>query len=120
MLKRILVVDDDPDTLDAIKEILNYSGFEVRTLPSSHDLYDILKEYDPQLLLIDLLLKEKNGGNICKELKTNENTAGLKIILISAYPGLTGSLSKYLCNDYIAKPFDMSVLIDKVRHQLEL
>lgn len=119
MLKRILVLDDDPDTLDAIKEILNYSGFDVRTLLSSERLHDVLNEYDPHLLLIDLLLKDKNGGNICRDLKTCQHTAELKVILISAYPGLNGSLSKYLCNDYIAKPFDMSVLIEKVRLQLD-
>lgn len=119
MSKRILILDDDPDTLDAIREILSYSGFEVKALPSSDNLDEIIEEYNPHLLLIDLLLKGKDGGTICRELKMSKETAELKVILISAYPGLTGSLSKYLCNDYIAKPFDMNVLIDKVKQQVE-
>ena len=119
MLKRILILDDDPDTLDAIKEILTYSGFEVRTSPSGTHLDEIIEEYNPHLLLLDMLLQGKNGGDICKELKLSEKTAGLKIILISAYPGLTGSHARYLCNDFLAKPFDMSVLIDKVNKVID-
>ena len=118
MLKRILILDDDPDTLEAIKEILSYSGFEVKTAPSSDPLNETIAEYDPHLLLIDMLLQGKNGGDICKALKLSEKTADLKIILISAYPGLTGAHAKYLCNDFIAKPFDMNVLIDKVNQQI--
>lgn len=118
MLKRILILDDDLDTLEAIKEILTYSGFEVRTSPSSDYLNEIIAEYDPHLLLIDMLLKGKNGGDICKELKLSDKTSDLKVILISAYPGLSGSHKKYLCNDFIAKPFDMNVLIDKVNEHI--
>lgn len=119
MLKRILVLEDDLDTLDAIKEILTYSGFAVHTESSADRLHELLEEYNPHLLLIDLLLRGKNGGDICKELKSSEKTSGLKVILISAYPGLSNSHTKYLCNDFIAKPFDMDVLIHKVTQQLE-
>lgn len=118
MLKRILILDDDPDTLDAIQEILTYSGFEVRTAPSGEHLIELIEEYAPDLLLIDLLLKGKNGGDICRELKSSGKAAGMKVILISAYPGLNSSHTRYLCDDFIAKPFDMNVLIDKVNHQL--
>jgi DNA-binding response OmpR family regulator len=117
-MKRILILDDDLDTLDAIKEILTYSGFEVKTAPSGDDLDQLIAEYNPHLLLIDLLLRGKNGGDLCRKLKTSGKTTELKVILMSAYPGLSGSEEKYLCDDFVAKPFDMHVLIDKVNRHL--
>ncbi|MES3018260.1 MAG: response regulator [Bacteroidota bacterium] len=117
MSKKILILDDDTNVLDMLQEVLLYEKFEVRVVS---DLASFLKAFEgnylPDLVLIDYLLKGVNGGEVCYQLKSNERTAGIPVILMSAYPQIFQSLGNYGCDEFIAKPFDLDEILDIVKN----
>ncbi|MET3980766.1 CheY-like chemotaxis protein [Mucilaginibacter sp. UYP25] len=121
MSKRILIIDNDPGVLNVMREILEYSGFEVVALPSTPNIFNDIIAFNPHLLLIDYLLNEINGGELCHQVKENPATCYLPVIIVSAYPKVIDSLGYYGCDTFIAKPFDMNDLLDKVdRYSLNI
>ncbi len=68
-MKRILVLDDDKNILEVLEETLRYSNYEVKLIEESKNLFSIINEFDPHLILLDFLLLDENGGEICYKLK---------------------------------------------------
>jgi DNA-binding response OmpR family regulator len=114
MLKKVLVLDNDPRILDVMQEALNYEGFEVDTFDGTDDILKLVDNHKPDLLIIDYILNGVNGGELCRKVKDCKVTANLPVIIFSAYPKVFQSLGFYGCNAFIPKPFDLSELIDKV------
>ena len=118
-MKRILAVDDNDDILEVLRYILEDSGYEVDTLSDGHFLFDKIKEHTPDLILLDIMLGDMDGRELCKMLKSNVETQDIPIIMISASHGLSERFKP--CDapdDFLAKPFDISELLDKVQTQL--
>ena len=111
---QILVVEDDPDLGTMIKLMLEHKGFAV-TLPERIEQTEqILRNNNIDLVLMDMLLSGANGMNICTELKSDNETKHIPVMMISAHPE-----AKELClgagaDDFISKPFDIQDLIFKV------
>lgn len=118
MLKRILVIDNDPGILDAMREVLNYEGYEAIVKEETSDILTLVQQYHPDLLLIDYILNGINGGELCHEVKVNSNTSHIPVILMSAYPRVLQSLGHYGFDDFIPKPFDLSDLTYRIAGQL--
>ncbi|WP_374166694.1 two-component system response regulator [Arcticibacter sp. MXS-1] len=114
MTKKILILDDDEAVLDALEAALEYNKFAVKTADKSDDIFKVIEEFKPDLVLVDYILAGINGGEICHQIKTNEATSHIPVILISAYPRVLLSLGDYGCDAFIAKPFDLSELIEHV------
>lgn len=114
MPKRVLILDDDKDVLDVMQEALTYEGFEVYTITATDNIFSVLEEYHPDVLLIDYLLNGINGGEICSQIKKNELTCELPVVILSAYPRVIDSLGYYHCNKFIPKPFDLNELVDEI------
>lgn len=113
--KRILVLDDDRYILDILDEALTYEEFEVKTAMDIQSFFSLMDDYQPNLVLIDYLLQGINGGEVCHQIKSEEETREVPVILMSAYPRVFESLGTYGCDEFIAKPFDLYSLIDKVK-----
>jgi len=111
---QILAVEDDPDLGTMIKLMLEHKGFAV-TLPERIEQTEqILRNNNIDLVLMDMLLSGANGMNICTELKSDNETKHIPVMMISAHPE-----AKELClgagaDDFISKPFDIQDLIFKV------
>jgi len=119
MCKRILVLDDDLAILDVLKEILEYSGYDVNTLSRGDAVSEKIQEYHPDLILLDVMLAEQDGREICRHIKQQQDTANIPVILISATHDLSKSLDqKGAPDDFVAKPFDIYHLLDKIEYQL--
>ena len=118
MTKKILILDDDEAVLEALEAALEYNKFTVKTADKSDDIFKVIEEYKPDLVLIDYILTGINGGEICHQIKTNEATSHIPVILISAYPRVLLSLGDYGCDAFIAKPFDLSELVEQVNNCL--
>lgn len=114
--KRVLVIDDDNDTLDVMEEILTYEGFEVRSLADTSNVFPEINRYSPDIIILDYILRGINGGDICHQIKVNPYTANVPVILMSAYPRVFNSLGSYGCNIFIAKPFDLNDLVGQIHH----
>jgi DNA-binding response OmpR family regulator len=114
--KKILVVDDDPDILDALRFLLEDAGYEVKTTEKG-EYAENLRDTNgglPDVIILDVLLSGKDGRIICQKLKSQEDTKRVPIIMISAHPNAKQSVSAVGADDFIAKPFDMDELLAKV------
>jgi DNA-binding response OmpR family regulator len=117
--KKVLVIDDDEAVLDVMKEALTYEGFEVKIAEKADDVLAMINTYQPDLLLIDYILKGINGGEICHQVKDNGRERKLPVIIVSAYPKVLTSLGDYGCDKFIAKPFDLDDLVGSIKSVLQ-
>ncbi|PPK99178.1 response regulator [Parapedobacter indicus] len=113
MKKKILYIEDDPDMADIVSEIMQYEEYEVIT-DSGKAMHKLLKENDIGLILMDEGLSWCWGSNLCKELRSDERTADIPIIMISAVREIDDIAQHCGANAYIRKPFEIYDVIDAV------
>jgi DNA-binding response OmpR family regulator len=122
MCKRILVLDDDLAILSALRDILEYNGYEVNTFSRGDKIFENIQQYHPDLILLDVMLADLDGREICQRIKENQEKDGgdrIPVILISATHDLADCVTqKGAPDDFLAKPFDITTLLDKIEHQL--
>jgi DNA-binding response OmpR family regulator len=115
--KKVLVVDDDKDIRELMHLILEMEGYAVTELDNGHDVFDAIQVLRPDVVLLDVMLGDTDGRDICKLLKSDPGMKDIPIIIVSASHGQHTMHEKQCgANDYLAKPFDMNDLIDHVRH----
>jgi two-component system phosphate regulon response regulator PhoB len=116
---RILAVDDDRDILEVLQFILEDSGYEVDTLSDGRFLFEKIKANAPDLILLDIMLGNMDGRELCKDIKSNDDTQKIPVILVSASHNIADTINKKGApNAFIAKPFDIDELLDAIRIQL--
>lgn len=118
MPNKILVVDDDESILDAISMILEDAGYEVEITFKGEETFTKINEFNPDLILLDVLMSGNDGRHICKKLKTQESTRRIPIIMISAHPSAEGSTKECGADDFLAKPFDTTELLTIIKKYL--
>lgn len=111
-MKKVLIVDNEESILEAIRFILIDAGYEVETRIEIG--VSRVKKILPDLILLDLRLSGKNGGEIARKLKNDKDTKHIPVILISASPIKVKLIKEYGADDYIQKPFDIDFLLKKV------
>jgi DNA-binding response OmpR family regulator len=117
--KKILVLDDDPDLLEMMSYLLSDSGYAVETLSGGETVFQSIEAFQPDLVLMDVMLADMDGRKICAAIKENAETSGLPVILISGTHDLAASLQQPGApNDFVAKPFDIDHLLRRIRIQL--
>jgi CheY-like chemotaxis protein len=119
MSKNILIIDDQGDILELLKEIFEMEGYHVTALPYTEDIIGSITQHQPDLVLLDFLLAGVNGGELCHQLKTHPIYSHIPVIMLSGYPRVLESLGNYGADAFIAKPFDMHQLTDTVKHWME-
>ena len=117
-MKRILAVDDNKDILEILKYILEDSGYEVDTLSDGHHLLEHIHKHAPDLILLDIMLGDMDGRELCRDVKTGEETHDIPVIMISASHRLADTMAKCKPDDFVEKPFDIRVLLNSVERQL--
>ena len=119
-MQRILAVDDNEDILEVIKLILEDFGYEVDTLADGNLLFDKVKETHPDLVLLDVMLGNIDGRELCREMKARLETRDIPVILVSASHQVSErfSLNGGAPDDFLAKPFNISDLLEKVASHL--
>lgn len=116
--KKILVADDDPAILDAVRMMLEYCDYDVCT--SADGMFvPKLRDQKPQLLLLDIWLSGTDGREVCRKLKSRKETKDIPIILISASSDAEKSWKESGANDFLPKPFEMNDLLNKIEKQLQ-
>ena len=117
-MSRILIVDDDPDLLEILSYFLTTSGYEIMTLPKGDAIFENIAGFHPDLILMDVMLAGMDGREICKLIKGNVLNI-MQVILISGTHDLALTLQQTGApNDFLAKPFDLEVLLKKIAFQL--
>jgi DNA-binding response OmpR family regulator len=114
MKKIIMAVDDDDDMLALVSIILSKSGYDVRSDTTS-TIINTIPDVHPDLIILDVNLKEEDGSEICKTLKDNVFTSKIPIILFSATPDLERIALENGADDYLSKPFESEDLLHTVK-----
>ena len=94
-MKKILFVEDEPSLQKAIKEVLTQEKFEVLIASDGEEGLKLVKEKKPDLILLDLILPKKDGFEVLKELKEDDNTKDIPVIVLTNLEG-TGDVEKAL------------------------
>ena len=113
MDKTIYIIDDEESILEALKFMLEYDGYLVKTSTTGKVLFELTDQL-PDLILIDFLLTNEDGREIARKLKLNEKTKHIPIILISAHPESLKNLKEYGIDDFMAKPFEIDEMLNKI------
>lgn len=116
--KRLLVVDDERDILEFLRIILEEEGYEVVTAEKGEYLEQLRNGGLPHLILVDVLLSGKDGRAIVKFLKSQEATKHIPVIMFSAHPSAAETARQAGADDFLAKPFEIDVLLAKIAHLL--
>ncbi|MDY3927835.1 MAG: response regulator transcription factor [Clostridia bacterium] len=113
----IYCVEDDINIRELIEYTLVQSGFEFCGFENSTDFYDKLSQKKPDLILLDIMLPDKDGMTILKELRASRITKSLPIIMLTAKSGQMDKIKGLDsgADDYITKPFDILELISRIK-----
>jgi two-component system, OmpR family, phosphate regulon response regulator PhoB len=114
MTKQIIIVDDDRDILDMMQLTLEYEGYQVKASTNSNCFRQLQPGNLPRLILLDVQLSGEDGMAICRQLKANTLTKDIPIILASAIDVGSQVRKEKCADDFLAKPFSLKTLIDKV------
>jgi two-component system phosphate regulon response regulator PhoB len=117
---KILVVDDEPDAVELVAFNLKTAGFEVVTADDGEEALRKAQSAGPDLIVLDLMLPEMDGLEVCKHLRSGEATANVPIIMLTAR---AGEVDRVLglelgADDYLTKPFSPRELVLRIKKLL--
>ncbi len=115
-VKRILIADDEPDILEIIQYNLKTEGYEVATAKNGNDALDLAKRFNPDLIILDIMMPGKTGIEVCNLLRMQPAFNDTLIIFLTALSD-EGTEIKGLetgADDYLTKPISPKVLVSKV------
>ena len=115
--RRVMVVDDDPDALALMEKILSDDGFELIKVSSATEVGLKAAQLSPDLILLDFLMPEINGFEVCKALRENEMTRSIPIMAVTCLSKERDIERIFACgaDEYLAKPFKVDQLLETVR-----
>jgi DNA-binding response OmpR family regulator len=122
MAKRILAIDDEPDTLLVIESALKGEGYEVETAEGGEKGIKAAYENPPDLITLDVMMPGMNGADVSRKLKANPATAKVPIIMLTALHEkkyIKAALLQLGVDYYIVKPFEIVDFLNKVKEALE-
>lgn len=118
----ILVVDDEPESVRVLSQLLWQEGYYVRRTTDSQLALKSAQFDPPDLILVDVMMPELNGFELCQQLKQSASTQAIPVIFITALDDISGKASAFAAGaaDYLAKPFQAEEVLMRVRNQLTL
>ena len=120
MRKKVLIADDEPNIVVSLEFLLQQGGYEVRTVSNGNEALRAAREFQPHLLLLDIMLPLRNGFEVCQLIRESPELKELKIIMLTA-KGREAEVAKGLAlgaDAYITKPFATRELLETVRQLL--
>jgi DNA-binding response OmpR family regulator len=117
----ITILDDDPTALSALEHIFTRRSYRVSTFTEPGDALKHIRDTNPDLLILDLMLQGFDGFELCRVLRNNEKTKHLPILILTAAPSKENVLKaiKMDINGFMAKPFEPKAIVDRVKKTLE-
>lgn len=113
--KNILVVEDNHAILDVITLILQSEAYKVTGLNKSADMMSHIDTLKPDLIILDIMLPDADGRELLKQLRSEENTKDIPVLMISArYTAENVEHGEFKPNGFLAKPFDIDELLDRI------
>lgn len=119
---KILIVDDLPDNLNLLATLLTHQGYAVRRAPSGSLALLNVPRFQPDLILLDIMMPELDGYEVCARLKADPLSQEIPVIFLSALEDALDKVRAFDVGaaDYITKPFQTAEVLVRVEHQLKL
>ena len=121
--RRVLVVDDDEELVELLSDVFEKDRrFEVRTTNNGFDAGMLVKEFRPDIVVLDVMLPDINGKEVCQRVRSDTRLDDVKIICISGMveQDKVADLKEAGANDFMQKPFAVEKLLERVCELLEL
>lgn len=123
MAKKIVAVDDDVHFLELVETVLEDAGYEVRTCADANQAFPLIKEWKPDLLLLDIWMPDRSGWEILELMQIDPEVRSIPVIFVTAAEmevkaverGIMQRYRQRLRADTLFKPFEMSELLAKVQ-----
>ncbi len=119
MSKRILIVDDDPVVLHLVESMLKANGYEVDKAADGLDALVKIKQEPPDIVILDIIMPEINGYDVCCELRFNKEFMQIPILILTeTEQEIEDSIGKRVNIEYLKKPVVVNLLLDKIKYLL--
>lgn len=117
----LLVADDDPEILGMLALRLSKKGYTVLEAGDGVQTLAVAREEHPDLIVLDVMMPGKNGWEVARELRTDEATRNIGIVVLTAIGERMNEMTSplYGADDYLDKPFEFAELEQKIEHTLE-
>jgi DNA-binding response OmpR family regulator len=120
MGKKILIADDEPNIVVSLEFLMKQRGYDVLVVNDGEAALNAVREFGPDLILLDVMMPRLNGYDVCQKIRENPAWQGIRIIMLSA-KGRDVEVNKGMAvgaDAYVTKPFSTKDLIAKVREML--
>jgi len=119
-MARILIVDDEPNIVLALELLMKREGYEILTVDDGQKVFEVVKEFSPDLILLDIMMPKMDGYEVCQRIRADASLKDISIIMLTA-KGREVEKEKGLAlgaDYYITKPFSTREVIMKVKEIL--
>jgi CheY-like chemotaxis protein len=113
------VVDDDPDILEALSEILESEGFGIRQARNGLEALELVAKLQPNLILLDLMMPVMDGWEFAERMRGRSDWAQIPVIVLSADRNIGTKARELGALGYLAKPFELNELLTMVQASLQ-
>jgi CheY-like chemotaxis protein len=115
-MAKILIVDDDEQATTLLERVLAIKGHEATSLNDSAETIQVVSSATPDLILLDLMMPEPNGFEVCKMLRADPKYAKIPIVIITAMDDNASKENAFAAgaNDYLTKPFRIDALAQAI------
>jgi len=121
--RKTLIVDDDEELVELIRDVLEQDGrFEVRVANNGFDAGMMVKEYKPDVIVLDVMLPDINGKEVCQRIRADSSLEDVRIICISGMveADKIDDLKEAGADDFLQKPFEVETLIERICKLLDV
>jgi excisionase family DNA binding protein len=121
--RKVLIVDDDEELVELLSDVFDKEGrFDVRTANNGFDAGMLVREFRPDLVVLDVMLPDINGKEVCQRIRSDDTLESVKIICISGMveQDKIAELKEAGANDFMHKPFNVDRLLDRACDLLEI
>ncbi|WP_317055053.1 response regulator transcription factor [Roseovarius rhodophyticola] len=118
MGKKVLLIEDEQNIIEAVSFILSRDGWEVKTHSNGHDAIDAVRTRAPDIVILDVMLPGKSGFDILREIRADQGLAHLPVLMLSARGQAKDvEMAEHAgANQYMTKPFSNAEVLDAVRN----
>ncbi|QGX98481.1 response regulator [Roseovarius faecimaris] len=117
MTKRVLLIEDEPNIIEAVSFILSRDGWEVKTHSNGHDAIDAARHRDPDLIILDVMLPGRSGFEILQDIRADERLSERPVLMLTARGQEKDRemAERYGASRYMTKPFSNADVLAAVR-----
>ena len=119
---KVLIADDNPTNVELMEAFLADSNYKIAIAEDGQDTLDKVKTFQPDLILLDIMMPKLSGFEVCEKLKNDPKTKDIMILMVTALTEL-GDIEKAVmagCDDYLSKPVNKHELLKRAENMLKL